>query len=91
MHSHNYCGLTTLEQRHIHHYAGVTSVDENMPRHRHRMEGYTTYDDEHAHYYALETGPAIYLPFGGHYHYFRGRVQYVRGHSHTIFGITSAD
>lgn len=91
MHSHSYCGLTTLEQWHVHHYAGATSIVRDTPGHTHHIEGETTFDQHHNHHYNVETSPAIYLPYGGHYHYYKARVAYKNGHRHTIFGITSVN
>lgn len=90
-HSHSYEGKTTCNDCHIHHYGGVTAKAPSGVPHTHCMEGETTYNHGHDHDYATETGPAIMLPNGLHYHRYRTRVRFEDGHIHYIYGCTSAD
>lgn len=75
IHTHRYNGVTTYDSGHVHEYSGETSADPDYQGHVHYMTGVTTYDDGHNHSYRIQTGPAIYFN-GGHYHYFRGSVDF---------------
>lgn len=90
-HSHSYSGATTYNQGHIHHYGGITSKAPTGVPHDHGMRGVTTFNNGHEHNYVTETSPAINLPDGRHYHYFRTRVELADGHIHYMSGYTSAN
>lgn len=90
-HSHSYSGVTTYNQGHVHHYGGVTCKAPSGVPHCHKMNGITTFNNGHEHKYVTETGPAMNLPNGCHYHCFRTRVECEDGHIHYISGYTSAD
>lgn len=90
-HSHSYSGSTTYVKDHIHHFGGITSKAASMVPHVHSMKGTATFNFAHEHDYVTETGPAIQLPSGLHFHYFKTKVQLVKGHIHYIYGRTSID
>lgn len=90
-HSHGYAGATTYNHGHIHHYGGVTDKAPSGVPHTHCIEGATTFNLAHDHKYTTQTGPAINLPDGRHYHCFQTRVEFENGHIHYISGYTSAD
>ena len=90
-HSHSICGSTSFNDGHIHHYGSVTELAPGGVPHIHKFNNITTYNDGHAHPYCSETGPAIAVENGRHYHEYYARAEYVDGHIHHIQGCTSTD
>jgi hypothetical protein len=90
-HSHSFAGTTTYNKGHIHHYAGISSEAPSKVQHVHIIEGITTFFLAHKHKYVTKTGPAIFLPDGRHYHYYKTKVDRVKDHIHYISGVTSND
>ncbi|GMA59941.1 YmaF family protein [Alicyclobacillus fastidiosus] len=90
LHTHGFCGITTLNVGHRHAYSGFTQPAPSGVPHTHLYSTITTLNDGHRHRISGRTGPAIPLPSGGHIHYFSG-ITTVDGrtpHTHTYSGTT---
>lgn len=90
-HVHQISGVTSSVLAHQHHYFGTLEAAPTDIQHIHRYFMYTTVSDGHVHEIRGVTGPAIYLPGGGHYHEFQGEtlVAGLTPHTHLYKGITS--
>lgn len=69
-HAHHFRGNTSVTMGHFHladFYAYAANGSAN-DKHTHRLQGYTYVNDKHFHRYLGNTGPAIPLPDGSHYH-----------------------
>ncbi|MFV2045926.1 YmaF family protein [Metabacillus litoralis] len=77
-HAHRFSAFTTIYREHFHIIDGFTrGVNGNsFDRHRHLYRGITSFKNKHYHRFYGETGPAIPLPGGGHYHLFEDRTYY---------------
>ena len=77
-HAHFFAAKTTESKGHFHLIKGFTlTVNGNdFDRHRHFIRGVTMTANKHYHRFYGETGPAIPLENGGHYHLFETRTYY---------------
>jgi hypothetical protein len=89
-HTHNYNGVTSINNRHDHRYSGRTGREPDTMGHTHVMEGNTTTDSGHSHFYQIRTGPAIYRN-GDHYHSYQGDTDMAFMHIHSMNGYTSLE
>jgi hypothetical protein len=88
MHTHNFSGVTTLNDGHLHHYSGVTGTAPNVPGHVHAMNRTTTVNDGHTHNYRLQTRQKRAIA-GGHSHDYEASTSFTDGHNHNLGGTTS--
>lgn len=88
MHTHNFIGVTTLNDGHTHQYSGFTSSSANVPGHIHAMIGTTTVNDRHRHGYNQQTSQSISV-MEGHTHNYQASTSFVDGHDHNLSGNTS--
>ncbi len=88
MHTHNFSGVTTLNDGHLHHYSGVTGTAPNVPGHVHAMNRTTTVNDGHTHNYRLQTRQSAPIA-GGHSHDYEASTSFTDGHNHNLGGTTS--
>ncbi len=77
-HAHRFSAKTSESKGHIHIINGFTmEVNGNsFDRHRHFFRGVTSTQNKHYHRFYGETGAAIPLENGGHYHLFETRTYY---------------
>lgn len=77
-HAHLFRAITTTYRTHYHVIDGFTRVvnGSSLDRHRHLYRGITSFQNKHYHRFYGETGPAIPLPDGSHYHTFENRTYY---------------
>ena len=90
VHVHSFSGVTSYEVGHAHEYAGITAPAPSGVPHIHEYDTETTFNDGHAHHIRGQTGDAVPLPGGGHYHFFSGYTT-VNGrtpHAHAYQGRT---
>ncbi|MRX70682.1 hypothetical protein GJU40_00675 [Bacillus lacus] len=78
VHTHGFAVPSTIEENHQHLVNGFTKPvnGSSYDRHTHFYNGLTSFEREHYHRYYGETGPAIPLADGSHYHGVSGRVYY---------------
>lgn len=86
-HTHNFNGVTTLDDGHTHRYSGMTSPAADVPGHTHAMLGTTAVNDRHSHNYNLQTGQSMRAR-GGHTHQYQAYTSMADGHDHYMSGDT---
>jgi hypothetical protein len=91
IHYHFLSGITSYNDGHSHKYEGQSDVSPNTVGHIHYYSFYTSYENRHTHLIYGDTGPAVYLPNGEHYHLFEGQttIDGLNPHSHRYYGRTS--
>ncbi|MGA9288016.1 MAG: YmaF family protein [Anaerobacillus sp.] len=90
-HAHYFKGELEVSDEHDHEILIGYSFPVNgtsFDQHVHRIEGLTIKENGHQHRYGLQSGPAIPLPAGGHYHTFEGKTFSVENHAHSFRGET---
>lgn len=88
MHTHNFNGVTTLNNGHMHSYSGVTGAAPDVPGHVHLMMGVTTVNDGHSHNYNLQTSQSM-PAMEGHTHDYQAPTSFADWHDHSLIGSTS--
>jgi YmaF family len=90
VHYHEIKGVTSFFIDHNHRYLGLTDTVENNDGHTHQFYAITSDNKDHIHILRGETGPAIPLVNGRHYHDFKGiKTIENQAHHHRYGGKTN--